>query len=755
MEVFASESDELSQQLPSTIVSRTQELGPSVLSGSVSSGPALVSAEATSPSGAPQLPEDDTNKIIENLFTPAQMDKMHYLYRCRSTGCTGISKEEQDRLKMTKKRDRFHHEWLFRKETSFCSQTGIWCLVYVENEGMYCLLCRKHKSKSAQNRSETFSNGPSTRFKWNAVTEHMSSAKHKTTVKNELLNRVSHFQKQVDEKESTKILVLQETFHAMYWLAKESAANRKITSLLELMEHLGLKELKYYTHRSRGSLCETFLTIGNTVRAQICTKLQEQTVYGLLVDDVADISNEEQMLAFVQYFDVDLGTLQCNFLLTANVLEKASSADAATLHGIITDHLDILKIPLKNLRGLATDGASVMTGKTRGLAALLKNDVTSLVAVHCVCHRLALACIDTNEELQVIKNVETEVTQLWKIFENSPKKLAAYLKVQEEMKKITLGAKASRKIGKRLKKACKTRWLYFDSAINAVCSDLPSILQRLRQLKTDPSCYGLLKKLVKAKKVGTIYILRDVLPVLSDLSKVFQQGTINFAHINPSISACKERLLALATKKVPIKKLQNDLAEGGSLAITDIKYSSRDIEYLESLLEKYANALIKNISRRFRDAAPVLTAMQVFDKTAIPPKETGSDFVEYGQEHIDVLAAHYFAGNEVNQEQLQTEWKLLKYDLLAWKLPQSVKDGKLSCAEWVMQQLVKQKFTYQMHFPLMITVVEALLVISVSNAWPERGASKVKLIKNRLRSLLKGDMLNSLLHISLNGPRVT
>ena len=176
------------------------------------------------------------------------------------------------------------------------------------------------------------------------------------------------------------------------------------------------------------------------------------------------------------------------------------------------------------------------------------------------------------------------------------------------------------------------------------------VQQTLRQLKTDPCCYGLLKKLVKAKKVGTIYILRDFLPVLSDLSKVFQQGTINFAHINPSISACKERLLALATKKVPVRKLQNDLAEGGSLAITDIKYSSRDIEYLKSLLEKYANALIKNISRRFRDAAPVLTAMQVFDKTAIPPKETGSDFVEYGQEHIDVLAAHYFAGNEVNQE---------------------------------------------------------------------------------------------------------
>lgn len=122
---------------------------------------------------------------------------MHHFHN-RNTGCNGISKEEMDRVKMTKKKDPFQHEWLFKREACFCPQTGIWWLVYVENEGMYCLLCRKHKHKSAQNRSETFSSDPSTRFKWNTVKEHMTCAKHQITVKNELLNRVSHFQKQVD-----------------------------------------------------------------------------------------------------------------------------------------------------------------------------------------------------------------------------------------------------------------------------------------------------------------------------------------------------------------------------------------------------------------------------------------------------------------------------------------------------------------------------------------------------------------------------
>lgn len=274
-----------------------------------------------------------------------------------------------------------------------------------------------------------------------------------------------------------------------------------------------------------------------------------------------------------------------------------------------------------------------------------------------------MACTDTNDELKTIKKVETEVTQLWKIFNNSPKKLAAYLKVQKEMKQITLGSKANKRISKKLKKACKTRWLSFDNAIAAVYSDLPSILQTLRQLKEDPSCYGLLKKFMKVKKVGTIYIFREVLPVLSELSRVFQQGMINFAHIKPSITVCKEKLLALVENKSPIKKLQHDLAEGGTLAVTEIivstnyaeiKISKKDIEYLENLLKNYINGLVKNITKRFKDATPVLTAMQVFDKTATPPKES-DQFMEYGEEHIEVLACHYFPGDEVSQAQLKAE----------------------------------------------------------------------------------------------------
>lgn len=65
-------------------------------------------------------------------------------------------------------------------------------------------------------------------------------------------------------------------------------------------------------------------------------------------------------------------------------------------------------------------------------------------------------------------------------------------------------------------------------------------------------------------------------------------------------------------------------------------------------LKNYVNGLVRNVTKRLKDATPVLTAMQVFDKTAIPHQES-DDFMDYGKEHIDVLASHYFPRDEVSQ----------------------------------------------------------------------------------------------------------
>ncbi|XP_062606711.1 uncharacterized protein LOC134268468 [Saccostrea cucullata] len=74
--------------------------------------------------------------------------------------------------------------------------------------------------------------------------------------------------------------------------------------------------------------------------------------------------------------------------------------------------------------------------------------------------------------------------------------------------------------------------------------------------------------------------------------------------------------------------------------------------------------------------------------------------------------------------------------------------------EWCLGEIMKHKNEYNYMCPYLTKVVQLILTMSLSNAWPERGASKVKIIKTDLRNRLKNDMLNGLLHIAVNCPEL-
>ena len=97
--------------------------------------------------------------------------------------------------------------------------------------------------------------------------------------------------------------------------------------------------------------------------------------------------------------------------------------------------LNNCELPVDHLIALCTDGSSVMTGKNNGVAARMKDLNRHIVSIHCICHKLSLACCDTNEGLAYVQEVERWLLQVCKFFDNSPKRLAAYLKIQMLLKR--------------------------------------------------------------------------------------------------------------------------------------------------------------------------------------------------------------------------------------------------------------------------------------------------------------------------------
>jgi len=159
------------------------------------------------------------------------------------------------------------------------------------------------------------------------------------------------------------------------------------------------------------------------------------------------------MICYVQFWN---GTCcDTNFLFIENVLENATSANSETLHRMLQSRLQSLGLDIRKLSGVSTDGASVMVGKRAGLVQKMKADNPSLVAIHCICHRLALACIDANTELQYIKEMASYMTQIWKIFHYSSVKLAGLLKARTEVHKMTLSETTTKQLTRTMKKLVK------------------------------------------------------------------------------------------------------------------------------------------------------------------------------------------------------------------------------------------------------------------------------------------------------------
>ena len=672
----------------------------------------------------PNTPKD-CESLIEAAFKDLSI--VHSQYTCTKKSCLNLSPQEVKRLKTGGAKDRFQHQWVLDPNVAYCKKTGYFWLLYEEVVGMFCLLCKKHNAA-------------------------------------ELTRRSSAFHKQVEQREQSRDNVYHNAFLTLYWLAKEEMPNKRFTSLLDL----GQVDMKFFQHRSAGAVREMFLLLGQMVQSDVVEKIKHASTFGLLTDEVCDITNKAQLVTFIKYVDADTSKASTQFIAIDDLLKDSNSANSTTVKNTVMKQLNECGLDVKKLSGLVTDGCSVMTGKRNGVSVQLRKESPMLLNVHCICHRLALACGDANNDVSYITTVEKILIQLWSFFDNSAKRTAAYSKAVIAMKEINLTAKGWKKVAKCFKKACRTRWLSMEKAIDGVFDDFEALCQTLRTMKEegDALATGLLNQIANIKFLSTVYMLHAVLPALAHLSKAFQEGNVSFAAITPAIKYTVDTLQDVTATDKPLRELQKDLRDGGRLSTCELPALTGFHEQsLTSLTQKYITALKENINSRFEDSLPVLTAFRIFDPTAVPGRSDPA-FKDYGADDIEILAGYFYNGHHSQaemKEELLCEWQKFKYNLLQMKdqIPSEVLHPlhkkelvTKSPTEWTLEKMLSMRATFQHFVPGLLYLAELCLSLPVSNAWPERGVSAVKRLKTRMRSRLKNDMLGALMHITLNGPEV-
>ena len=86
----------------------------------------------------------------------------------------------------------------------------------------------------------------------------------------------------------------------------------------------------------------------------------------------------------------------------------------------------------------------MIVGKREGLAAKLKRDCPHMDNIHCVCQKLALACVDADQGLKYVDHMAIIIGQLRQNMENSSKRTKAYMKTQMWLHDLGLNRKTKK-----------------------------------------------------------------------------------------------------------------------------------------------------------------------------------------------------------------------------------------------------------------------------------------------------------------------
>ena len=178
--------------------------------------------------------------------------------------------------------------------------------------------------------------------------------------------------------------------------------------------------------------------------------------------------------------------------------------------------------------------------------------------------------------------------------------------------------------------------------------------------RNDAQALGLAKLVCTYEYVPSLYMMSDVLPVLSHLSKLFQKIILDFSLIQPLVKSTVTQLENL--QHVPgsfseqVDRFMDNELKDFNITVTR---SSKD-NFKNNVYQKYLVSIRRHIEDRFPDAG-IHEAFSVFNSEMWPDQY----FANYGKEQIEqLLVQHYQA--VVDSQATSEEWRTFR-SMLLWR----------------------------------------------------------------------------------------
>jgi hypothetical protein len=89
------------------------------------------------------------------------------------------------------------------------------------------------------------------------------------------------------------------------------------------------------------------LLLSEVLKEDIVKKVKTSGSFGILSDEVTDISNIQQLVTFIKYFDAEMCMPQTKYINTSDLLEESTSTSASA-QAIFSSLKNLIEKNLKN-----------------------------------------------------------------------------------------------------------------------------------------------------------------------------------------------------------------------------------------------------------------------------------------------------------------------------------------------------------------------------------------------------------------------
>jgi len=499
----------------------------------------------------------------------------------------------------------------------------------------------------------------------------------------------------------------------------------------------------YHTNYMSPKSQNEFINIlGSSIKSNISKKVNDARQFAVMADTTPDLSHKD-ILSVVVRFVNDKGKPEERLLEVREIVDKSGKGMAnEILETLRTNNLD-----LQNLVFQSYDFANNMSGQFNGAQQKISEAIGRKIPyIPCKAHRINTFIEHACDSSLIISDLFSIIQELYVFFSSSTKRYGPLLNKLNEIENSL-----------KLRNLSQTRWTARAEALKSLWASYPIIIEALDDIveekkidkKTKNTAFSLSKKLVSVDFVVSLMFMKNIMYKLKLLTECLESAELNITDATLFISSTLKSLdiinsdtenmnNLIQSAVVFLKKYDVDAEKEFSvrhrrrIAPTKLDINrSNAFEFsfhsfyrkeFKMVLDKL-NGLIKDhLEKSINDIKPLYSVFKPPFSKALLTETLIQDAIQFLPNNIEIDTLTLQCELEVLYDQCQNKSTMSDLAMVSHELKTALPLANLLC--------------------------RLSCTAPVTVAGNERSFSKLKMVKNYLRTTQEDCRLNNLMMLS-------